>query len=576
MRASGLVRIGAIVMAALAPGCGAAGVPPGGPATPAGVAGAAPANATSEPTGRPSEAAGSRPAADPFAIPDGVRDDAPIVPPPPAYPIEAWKRASAAVGIAALPKACAAFASRAPAKPAPADLVSALAEPDAARRDALLVAREGAEAPGLVRALRAELAPTECADAIVDPFLKTASANALATPHAHAVVGLSLAAKLARTALAPPTLSPGAGDKQSVKKFVTGPLRTWVVQQATAIEMLGAGAAGLVGYGRGIAAIEAGHADLRLVDQLRSAPVPKTWDAELRSVYEVALDEALEPRKQRGRDAVLVGLSDLSDAGVTKDVRVARARALLSKLYAGRLVDALDALLLPTRRSLDATGPLARAASALPVFWVDTLGGAFDALDPAKDMNAWAAVLATRGLPRGTRAAMRPFRDLQPELLRDYAQARLELARVSFRRVDAVEAAHAWKQVLRATKMSGDPDRLALAVALAIASGPDGTRELMTSPAKLVGYRETVALDAVAAAPGHDAQVPGLAAFDAAHFRALAARSLPAAEASAAWMDVAARFRNASSLLDGPAAATARERAADAEEAAKLVLGGKR
>jgi hypothetical protein len=70
--------------------------------------------------------------------------------------------------------------------------------------------------------------------------------------------------------------------------------------------------------------------------------------------------------------------------------------------------------------------------------------------------------------------------------------------------------------------------------------------------------------------------VAGLAAFDAAFLHALAARELPAAEAGAAWRDVALRFQNAAPRLDGPAAAAARERATDADEAAKLVDGGKR
>ena len=115
------------------------------------------------------------------------------------------------------------------------------------------------------------------------------------------------------------------------------------MSQASAIDALSAPASELTGLARGIVAIQAGLADLRLVDRIRSSPTPSTWDSELKAVYEAGLDEALEPRKTRGRDAALVGLLDFAAAGIMHDERVELARRLLSKLYGGRRIDALDA-----------------------------------------------------------------------------------------------------------------------------------------------------------------------------------------------------------------------------------------
>src|SRR5205085_11879151 len=165
------------------------------------------------------------------------------------------------------------------------DLSAALAENDPGKRDAALVA-VGATKPDVIPALRADLAPIECADAITDK--KIPQTGTVSGPHSHALVGLSLASKLARTALTPPTME-DTKDKEKVKAFIKGPLAKWVVEQANAIEALSAAAAGLQGYGRGVAAVEAGVADLRLVDKIRSAPTPKAWDKELKAVYEASL-----------------------------------------------------------------------------------------------------------------------------------------------------------------------------------------------------------------------------------------------------------------------------------------------
>jgi hypothetical protein len=498
-------------------GCGAA---PPGPAH-------APAPTPAVDPGPPAPPPYSGPrAADVWALPEGPRDAAEAPAAPVAVSTAAWARAVKAKGIGSMPTRCAAFARPAAAKPRLADLGAALEETDAAKRDALLAAIEGPNeglAP-VLRAARADLAPTECADAIVDPML-TRSAGA-----APMAVGLSLAAKLARTATSAPAMK-DASNKEKVKRFIQGPLRAWMVEQASAIEALSAPASELTGLARGVVAVEAGMADLRLVDRIRSAPTPGSWDKDLKAIYEAALDEALEPRKARGRDAALVGLADLAAAGIMYDARVERARALLSKLYGGRRIDALDGLLLP--------GEVARPSAAQET----TL--AILRSDPAQH-----DALARLGAPAAPPAST--------------ARARLEMGRTYWRRVDFVEAAHA------AAKDARPEGRLLLALALALAKGPVSAREMMSAPSpSALGLAGTEALDALAAEPS---SVAGLAAFDAAHLRSLAA---PDGAPAGPWFtDVATRFEKAAALLEDSAQKRrAMERAAAAEATAKAIVG---
>jgi hypothetical protein len=489
------------------------------------------------------------PPADPWGLPVGPRDDESAeLGGAAAVDLEPWKKARTAKGVAAPPASCAPYASRAAANAKDTlGIAQALGEKDPAKRDAQLLAVEK-QSPAWSRAVRAELAPAPCADAITDPFLQSyvAGADAEAAEGARLLIGLSLAAKLARTASAPPAMN-AIRDKEKVKAFVTGPLKTWLLEQSTAIELLSSGAAGLTGYARGVAAIEAGIAELRLVDKMRSAPVPATWDPELKAIYEAALDEALEPRKKRGRDAALVGMSDLARAGVLRDGRLDRARALLSKLYGGRRLDALDGLLLP---------PVAAAA---PPATADDLAMASAPRWLQEKAKMWPddPRMLSRGVSNSLRARFRKLADGTADELRSpYARARLDMGRVYWRRVDFVEAAHA-------AKGSDKPeDRLVLALSLALAMGPNGAAEMMRAPTPTaLDLRETQALDLLVAEGG---PLAGMAAFDAGHLRALA--PLEGAGAAAYLKDVATRFRRAESLLADPAQKKlAAQRATEAE-----------
>lgn len=509
-------------------GCGGASpaTPPASPAPPASV------KAGVEPNGSAASSQG-----DPFALPGPMPADDVASFPATTTSLDAYKRATRVPGIGPAPTACRAFASR--TKIAAPDLATALAEEDPARRDAMLVGLEGKadeKTPGLVRALRADLAPLACADAIVDPFLdKSASVQG---PVGSVLVGLSLAAKLTRTAGPSPLLT-NATDKKKVLEFVRGPFRTWFVEQATMIETLSAGAAGLTGYGRGIAAVEAGSADLRLVDRARSSPVPAGWDAELRGVYEAALDEALEPRKRRGRDAALVGLADFAQAGIVHDARVDRARMLLSKLYGGHRIDALDGLLLPITPPPSPTGD--RVAMMVTTFWFDLVP------DLGRTPEA-----RRSSFQHGAPHVLRGEKDFD----RENARSRMTLGRTYWRRDDFLASGHL------ASRGNSPDDRFLLALSVALAYGPKNASDMMRveSPSAL-DLRHTDALDVIAREKGLHA---GRAAFDAAYLRALCPPE--GAAASAHFRDVAARFRNAAALLEnGADKSKAEERAKEAD-----------
>jgi hypothetical protein len=260
--------------------------------------------------------------------------------------------------------------------PGLAALDRALDEADPAKRDKELADLQRcdrtASSAGLLLALRAELAPTQCADEMVAGFLKRAPAELDGMIY-DALFGLGLAARLARTVTAPPKLDPPY-DKARVEAFHKGELLRWITVQARAIQDMSALGVKLGFYGKAVVAVEAGMAEMRFVDVVRAVPVPEEYagDKELKDTYYTRLDQVLEPRKSRGRDAALVGLQGLAFVGVIADPRVDRARRLLSRLYGGRPIDALDALLLPPE-TLPAPATLEqRLARKLPTFYCST------------------------------------------------------------------------------------------------------------------------------------------------------------------------------------------------------------
>jgi hypothetical protein len=497
---------------------------------------------------------------DVWAVPGELsREDLPAA--MPALPLEPKTFPSVPAGVPPAPASCKAFTDPGKATAACADRAQALASLDdaltrtqPAERDAGLLALEGCTElpPGLVRALRAELAPVACADTIVVGLL-TSPPPGIDGAVYDTLFGLGLAGMLSRAAATPPAMPP-PHTKETVGAFVAGPMKAWVTEQAQAIQTLGDLGAKLRYYGKAIVAIEAGMADMRFIDAVRTVPVPQEYagDEELKHTYLVSLEDALEPRKKRGRDATLVGLGSFATLGVLRDDRVARARELLSRMYGGSRVDALDVLMLPPLPASSPATTQERLAGKLPTLYASMLFSVEDSLAPGM-----LRALLEKGVALPLRIAL-AGRELAPTERQLYARARFELGQNYWRRVDFDEA------VRLLDSSVPDDSKLVLALALALRGGPENAADMMVkAPAGELGVGNTRALEAVAAT---SSPVAPLAGFDAAYVRELAA---PAEADEAYWRDVAARYRAAAALFqDALKRNDAEERAKEADETA--------
>ncbi len=477
-------------------------------------------------------------------------------------------------GVPAPPAHCSAFVRRR-AKPevscpdaasARAELARAVAVTEPAARDAHLVGVEGCTSlpAGLIRALRAELAPVECADAVVAPLLASPPAGIDGGVY-DTLFGLGLAGRFARTVLSPPKMEPPY-DKERIKEFNSGPLGAWIMEQAKAIETMAKMGAQLSYYGKAIAAVEAGMADMRFVDAIRKAPLPEEFkkDDELRNTYYGNLEIGLDPRKQRGRDATLVGLGQLAFVGVIRDPRVDRARALLSRLYGGSPINALDKLLLPPLSPANPATDDQRLAARLPTFYTSVLVPAEQAGD-----ETMFRMLMEKGVPLPHRVALAKA-ELTPAVRLLYARARLELAQNYWRSVDIDQVAALLLGLDE--QQRGQQGRYLLALAIALRGGPKNAAEMMVkAPLAKLGIGHVAALDALTA---EEPAGPyrGMAAFNAAWLSYLSA---PPDSPAARFRELAGRFRKAASLLtDIHERAEAEKLAKDADDTAAAVAAG--
>lgn len=469
------------------------------------------------------------------------------------------------------PAACAEFVTRATSgcvtsASVRSALAAALVKEDAALRDGALACLEASEnLPfGSVRALRAELAPEACGDALVTPVL-AAPAKPLGAELESTLAGLMVAARLSRLLGDPPKLE-GAVDKQRFMSFFVERLSPWVLAEAAAIEKLSAEGARLSGYGRGVAAIAAGNADLRFVQMVREVPLPDEMRADQSVVdaYYGELDQALEPRKVRGRDAALVGLHTFAELGALADARVTSARTLLNDLWAGSRIDALDRLILPPLEPADASTPELVLAARLPTYYAKTWLSELDPTDP-KLLRA----LLERGVPAVFRAKLDAAK-LSDQTRALYARALVQSGRRFFRASDFKHA----RDVLGASP-AGELARLLAALAQALQNGPADASELMLRGPFVRGTGDVSALDAETARHGHFA---GYSAFDAALVLALA----PKQDDAGFWDGLATRFDRADKLLAAeprPPAELAGKRVrefADAARATGAALRGQR
>lgn len=308
--------------------------------------------------------------------------------------------------------------------------------------------------------------------------------------------------------------------------FVKGPLADWIGEQAAAVYHVSLAA--LSGYGKAVVAIEAGLADMRFVEVVRAAPVPDEirGDAALSEAYFTTLDEALEPRKARGRDAALVGLEKLAAVGVLADPRAERARSLLSKVYSGRRIDALDSLPLPELAPAKPKSPEQLSATRVPTFYVSLLLPKLDATAPST-----LRALMERGVPASARLAL-DRGQAPPETERLYVRALFELGRSYWRAADFARA----KEIALRHKTRGPDMPLVAALGEVLAQGPKNAAQMIVGGPHLPsGVGQVVTLDKVGK---ENRSLEGHAAFDAALLLELAR---PAGADAKYFEDVASR-----------------------------------
>lgn len=457
-------------------------------------------------------------------------------------------------------------------KAAALDLLDkAMANADPASRDeqlAIIESCEGFDA-GVIRALRIDLGPAECGDAMAEPLLvekpgapKPQGKREIPGAIHHTLVGQALAARLLRTVQDPPKLDPPY-TKDRVTTFTKGPLFTWFTDQAKAVEELSKMAAELSYYGKGIAAIAAGTADLKLVEAVREAPLPDEFrsNPDALNDYYSNLDQALEPRKTRGRDAALVGMKEMAHAGIIRDERTDIARGLLAKMYGGRRVDGLDVLRVGPDHPLGAGTMNARLAATLPTFFVGALMDPAAATDPAVLEN-----LRERGVPTAFRVALKDAK-LDDAAAIHYAHARLRMGLRYWRAVD-FDACAALLTKIGHDKLKPE-DRLDLGLALALRNGPDDVAVLMLKAGVMPPeFGKVAALDAIALDEKSEG-MRGFAAYDGAVITQL---TIPRNNDGQAWSAVGKRYAAAIPLITDPALSRdAQSRARAADETAKAL-----
>lgn len=441
-------------------------------------------------------------------------------------------------GVPAPDRACDAYAGAPPERCPAGDFTEQLAAAlslTGPERDAQLRCLERAEqAPaGLLRALRADLAPRGCGDVVVGDARQAGSSRDVAD----ALVALGVGARLFRSVREPP-LPRSPFDKPTFLRHFQETLSPWIAAQARAVDELSQVGPRLTGYAKAVVALEAGLADLRFVAVARSVALPEEMksDPEIRETYLVALEQALEPRVARGRDAALVGLGELSRQGVLRDARLTEARQLLSELYAGRRIDALDKLLVPALPPVSGDGAALKVAAALPAFYALKLAGTPDVNDPE--------LLRARleqGVPPGIWLSAQPPSPA-PELAVLSQRALFQLGQLYFWAEPFARAA-----ALQVPEKDGDAALIG-ALSRVLAKGPRNAAVMMLgAPTLPPELRDTGALDALAKEKSPSA---GLAEFDAAYLRGLA----PPANDPAFWKEQAARYRRAQKKLEDKAA----------------------
>lgn len=423
--------------------------------------------------------------------------------------------------------------------------------------DAALVPLEAcSEFPaGLVRALRAESGLVACADVLVEPVVgEGVDSSALDPEWRETLVALGLGARLRRLADAPPA-PPAERDKATLQAYFQDSLFPWVSTQATAIYAMAAQGAALHGYAKGTVAIEAGMADMRFVEITRAVPLPTEMekDAEVRDVYYATLDDALEPRKARGRDAALVGLREYAHVGVLASSRVDAARSLLSRVFGGQRMTSLDRFLLPPAPATTLTSNEQKLAAHLPANFASVL-----LAQQPLETNFVRATLA-RGIPVALRRSIESGGGSSERLA--LGRALIESGRLYFRSEDFQAAAQLLGALLDDAPQppldaaSLESARFLRALAIALSAGPtDATDLLARGPRFADALGNLALLDSLGDSTSPHA---GRAQFDAAYLRELVA---PAGSPDA-WKEIGALYKKAATRLTGAEKTVASDRA---------------
>ncbi|MGE5786145.1 MAG: hypothetical protein ACM3ZE_16220, partial [Myxococcales bacterium] len=310
--------------------------------------------------------------------------------------------------------------------------------------------------------------------------------------------------------------------------------------------------------------IEAGLSDLRFVENVRkvSLPAEMAADREIAEVYQQSLEDALEPRKVRGRDAILVGLIHLGQLGVLSDPRLTRARSQLARLFAGSRIDALDALMLPDLPPLAQSTPVERLAARLPSFYADRLLRSNDLQRPSV-----ARALLERGLPPKVRQELERQSHRVPELARLFARGQLELGRRYFRPGDFTRSSILLEQKGVIAGTTAAESRFVAALAHALEGGPENAVQLvLTGPMLPKGMGRVEVLDKLANGTG---AIAGMSAFNAGHLLSVIPQDHPSPDH---WLRIARYFDDAERKLpDAARKALAHSRAEDARATAEQV-----
>ena len=494
-------------------------------------------------------ACGSPPAQAPVAPSAPVAAEAPKEVPPPTIP---------QVKVPIPPPKCDVFVTdagsmgcTAPKAEQHRALLAALSMPTVEDRDRALRGLETCPdfAPGLIRALRADIAPLECADVVVGDQPPT---QMFERAIQETLSGLAIAAKLDRLIEKPPELAEPY-TRERFQTFFDEQMSPWVQGRLRAVFALARKGSKLQGYGRGIVAYASSVADARFVMFARSVPIPDelSQDPDVRDAYYASLDEALDPYKVRSRDAGLVALAEFSRVGVLHSERVTLVRRALSMLFAGKPVGALDALWVPIQTASIASTTELELASMLPTFYA---GYILKDADPA-NANFLTALLS-QGIPQSLRKKL-DATELNPAISRLFGRALFMFGQTYW---DRSSFSHCARLLTAPKNATTEDSRFIGALCEVLQQGPRSAADAMASWQALAPLSDTSALDNFK----NKKKLPkGYLAFDTAFIKQLATQPDTAAKT---WSEIAALYQQASSAVVDP---ERKVRAAALSESAK-------